>query len=162
MSVAGSTSTICRQPSIETPRLVIYDAFALYLQSGIPGRRRPRHRADPWWDRHWTEPPSSRTAQHLQEGAALCQRGLYNVGATMASSTRIRRRAGNRHPSHSGRDRPCCSSRVQQYKTPDLIIWTTVFLLVALFIVQIFASGVDDDTASADAAPIRRYERSPT
>jgi hypothetical protein len=30
---------------------------------------------------------------------------------------------------------------LQRYKTPDLILWTTVVLLVALFVVQILASG---------------------
>ena len=37
---------------------------------------------------------------------------------------------------------------IQTYKTPDLIIWTTVILLVALFIIQIFASGVSTDEES--------------
>lgn len=32
---------------------------------------------------------------------------------------------------------------IQTYKTPDLIIWTTVILLVALFIIQIFVRGID-------------------
>ncbi|MFN8126673.1 MAG: hypothetical protein U0R64_09230 [Candidatus Nanopelagicales bacterium] len=34
---------------------------------------------------------------------------------------------------------------IQHYKTPGLIVWTTVALLVVLFIIQIFASGSDDD-----------------
>lgn len=46
----------------------------------------------------------------------------------------------------------------QQYKTPALILWTTVGLLVALFVIQVFASGqpedtrvaATDDTAAAD------------
>lgn len=39
---------------------------------------------------------------------------------------------------------------MQRYKTPDLILWTTVVLLVALFIVQIFASG-DTSPAQGDS-----------
>ena len=40
-----------------------------------------------------------------------------------------------------------------RYKTPSLIIWTTVGLLVALFIVQVFASDkvpAEDDDPDAD------------
>src|SRR5690606_29151063 len=34
---------------------------------------------------------------------------------------------------------------LQRYKTPDLILWTTVGLLVALFVIQILVSGVEED-----------------
>ncbi len=34
---------------------------------------------------------------------------------------------------------------LQRYKTPDLILWTTVVVLVVLFVIQIFASGVDEN-----------------
>lgn len=37
---------------------------------------------------------------------------------------------------------------LQRYKTPDLILWTTVVLLVVLFVIQIFASGVDEKQVS--------------
>lgn len=42
---------------------------------------------------------------------------------------------------------------IQRYKTVELIMWTTVGLLVVLFIIQILASGVssDDDTKAAQA-----------
>lgn len=33
----------------------------------------------------------------------------------------------------------------QRYKTPELILWTTVGLLVALFVIQILVSGVEED-----------------
>jgi len=36
---------------------------------------------------------------------------------------------------------------LQRYKTPGLIIWTTVGLLVVLFVVQILASGVEEETS---------------
>lgn len=44
---------------------------------------------------------------------------------------------------------------LQRYKTPDLILWTTVVLLVVLFIIQIFASGVgeEDSPEQGDAPP---------
>jgi hypothetical protein len=44
---------------------------------------------------------------------------------------------------------------LQRYKTPDLILWTTVVLLVVLFVIQILASGVEDDTSpeEGDALP---------
>ena len=32
---------------------------------------------------------------------------------------------------------------LQRYKTPSLVLWTTLGLLVVLFIIQIFASGSD-------------------
>jgi hypothetical protein len=38
---------------------------------------------------------------------------------------------------------------LQRYKTPDLILWTTVVLLVVLFVIQILASGVDDDDVAS-------------
>lgn len=43
---------------------------------------------------------------------------------------------------------------LQRYKTPDLILWTTVALLAALFVIQILASGVsgDDSPEEGDAA----------
>ena len=31
---------------------------------------------------------------------------------------------------------------IQRYKTPGLVLWTTVGLLVVLFLIQILASGV--------------------
>ena len=34
---------------------------------------------------------------------------------------------------------------LQRYKTPELILWTTAVLLVVLFVIQILASGVDED-----------------
>jgi hypothetical protein len=34
---------------------------------------------------------------------------------------------------------------LQRYKTPELILWTTVVLLVVLFVIQILASGVEED-----------------
>ena len=34
---------------------------------------------------------------------------------------------------------------LQRYKTPELILWTTVVLLVALFVIQVLASGVEED-----------------
>ena len=38
---------------------------------------------------------------------------------------------------------------LQRYKTPDLILWTTVVLLVVLFVIQILASGVGEDDAAS-------------
>ncbi len=34
---------------------------------------------------------------------------------------------------------------MQRYKTPELILWTTVGLLVVLFVIQILASGTEDE-----------------
>lgn len=45
----------------------------------------------------------------------------------------------------------------QRYKTVELVLWTTVGVLVALFVIQVFASGVSDEPAEAgdrvDPAP---------
>ena len=130
----------------------IYDAFALYLQSGI--RAGAVLGIVLILGGIVTGP--SRLAVGLRniskKGAALCQRGLYNVGATMTSVREF-------VAAQATAIRLILVAiavlfvLVQQYKTPDLIIWTTVFLLVALFIVQIFASGVEDDTETSDATP---------
>ncbi len=120
----------------------IYDAFALYLQSGI--RSGIVVGIVLILGGILTGP--SRLAVGLRnlskKGAGLCQRGLANVGATMTSvrefvaaqATAIRLIAVVI---------AVLFVLIQQYKTPDLIIWTTVALLVALFIIQIFASGVE-------------------
>lgn len=42
---------------------------------------------------------------------------------------------------------------LQRYKTPDLIFWTTVVLLVVLFVIQIFASGVDEQDSPVEGGP---------
>jgi hypothetical protein len=34
---------------------------------------------------------------------------------------------------------------LQRYKTPELILWTTVGLLVALFVIQVLASGTEEE-----------------
>jgi hypothetical protein len=34
---------------------------------------------------------------------------------------------------------------LQRYKTPELILWTTVGVLVALFVIQVLASGTDEE-----------------
>ncbi len=38
---------------------------------------------------------------------------------------------------------------LQRYKTPGLILWTTVVLLAVLFVIQIFASGTDEEVSPA-------------
>ncbi|MFA7265499.1 MAG: hypothetical protein WC054_04220 [Candidatus Nanopelagicales bacterium] len=122
----------------------VYDAFALFLQSGIQaGAVMGIVLA---LGGLLTGP--SRLAVAIRglavKGAQICQHGLERVGASLASArefvaaqaTAIRivltvLAAG--------------FVLIQQYKTPSLIIWATVFLLIALFVVQIFASGIDDD-----------------
>lgn len=42
---------------------------------------------------------------------------------------------------------------LQRYKTPGLILWTTVGLLVALFVVQILASGVAEERTDGSGEP---------
>lgn len=42
---------------------------------------------------------------------------------------------------------------LQRYKTPGLVWWTTAVLLVVLFVIQILASGVDEDDATASPSP---------
>lgn len=128
----------------------IYDAFALYLQSGI----RAGAVLGIIFILAGIVTGPSKLALGLRglskRGAELCQRGLANVGATMTSfrefvaaqATAIRIIAVVL---------AAIFVLVQQYKTPDLLIWTTVALLVALFIVQIFASGVDDEADTNDS-----------
>lgn len=129
----------------------VYDAFALFLQSGIQagavigivlalgGLL--------------TGP--SRLAVGIRslanKGAALCQRGLERVGATLVSAREF-------VASQATAIRIILTVlaaiivAIQQYKTSGLIIWTTVVLLVALFVVQILASGIGPD-GKAVAAP---------
>lgn len=41
---------------------------------------------------------------------------------------------------------------LQRYKTVELIIWTSVGLLVVLFVIQVFASGVDEEQPTGSEA----------
>ena len=128
----------------------VYDAFALYLQDGI--RSGVILGIVLILGGIFTGP--SRLAVGVRglakKGAALCQRGLYNVGATMNSArafvaaqvTAIRLVVVLL---------AVAFVLIQTYKTPDLIIWTTVVLLVLLFIIQIFASGATDKSGEDDA-----------
>lgn len=122
----------------------VYDAFAVFLQSGIEagmvigvvlalgGLL--------------TGP--SRLAIGIRglasKGAALCQRGLERVGADLAGAREF-------VASQATAIRIILTVlaaiivAIQQYKTPSFIVWTTVILLVALFIVQVFASGIGPD-----------------
>ncbi len=82
-------------------------------------------------------------------GAAGIQRGLASLGLGMDSV-----RAWVSSQATGLRIAVALAAVVfvmfQRYKTPELILWTTVGVLVALFVIQILASGVEEEVSPAE------------
>ncbi len=122
----------------------VYDAFAVFLQSGI--------KAGALIGIVLTLggllTGSSRLAVGIRglanKAAEICQRALERVGATIATTREF-------VAAQATAIRivlvvlAAIIVAIQEYKTPGLIVWTTIILLVALFVVQILASGVGED-----------------
>ena len=84
--------------------------------------------------------------------AAVCQRQLASWGATMTNARRwvAQTAAGLRVAAGII---AIAVVMFQRYKTVELVLWTTVGLLVVLFIIQIFASdAASDPSASKEPA----------
>ena len=131
----------------------VYDAFALFLQSGIQaGAVMGIVLALAGL---LTGP--SRLSVAIRglavKGAQMCQHGLERVGASMVTAREF---AAAQATSIRIVITVLAAAFVliQQYKTVSLIIWTTVVLLVALFVVQVFASGVDEDGKAIKPTPV--------
>lgn len=122
----------------------VYDAFAVFLESGIQAGMAIGFVLA--LAGLLTGP--SRLAVGLRgiakKGAALCQRGLERVGASIATAREF-------VAAQATAIRivlvvlAVIFVAIQEYRTPGLVIWSTVVLLVGLFIVQILASGVGED-----------------
>lgn len=87
-----------------------------------------------------------------RKGAAAIQHQLYSWGATMTGL-----RTWVAHNAGGLRIGVTIIALIivvfTRYKTVELVLWSTVGLLVALFVIQILASGVDEDERAAPATP---------
>ena len=82
--------------------------------------------------------------QEYATAAAAIQRGLDGVGLHMDGARRwVAAQATGLRIAVSLA--ALVFVMLQRYKTPELILWTTVVLLVALFVIQVLASGTDED-----------------
>lgn len=83
------------------------------------------------------------------KAAAVCQRQLASWGATMTGARRWVANTATGLRVAAGII-AIAVVMFQRYKTVELVLWTSVGLLVVLFVIQVFASDAAADTAASD------------